>query len=787
MILSLSNKKVSRHGVMNNKKTVSLILTAFFVVSLLLGTPQAQGALHGYAAQEMISSGKIIEMQPGGTHDFTISFKNIGTSIWGNGGSNYVSIYTFEPKYRQSVFRDTSWLGTGQPTKISQIATPGQLGFFNFKLRAPTAEGTYTETFHLTAEDLAWIPGGQFTLSIRVRRSSAVVSSSSSATGNIPSVATSAAATNNLVDDRSAYAASEISRSASVLNLAPGEKVLFSIDFRNTGQTTWLSDGRRFISVYTYGPKYRASVFRDVTWYRSDQPARIATQITPPGQVGTMRFYLKAPSTPGIYSETFKLAAEDLVWLPGGEFTVRLNVSGDSNSPTEEIHNAPQPEAEPDSEPETVVSADGYGATIMLTSGNQLKLSAGATQEFRVAFKNSGILPWVRYGNEPVQIKAMSNNARSFQDFSWNGDYVTLLAQDRADTGQLAFFNLRLKAPNVGGLYLARFTLHAGDRAIEGGSVEIPVEVTGGSVSASVPYDSTSEFSNAGPRGPNIKVGLFKTVSPVVLSGAGTYQLIEGQNHQAVRQLSGATTITFDFSTRLYTVRNGDYIYTSDYHVHLRPDDSETTIFEIISYENRAAWDTSVNYNKFRGEISVHYMQATGNLWVIEELPIEDYLRGLAETSNVSPQEYQKALVTAARTYALYVLSIGGKHKAEYHDVNTTAGDQVYKGYVSELVRPNVVQAAETTRGSIVTYGGQLVVTPYFSRSDGRTRSWSEIWNGSKPWCVSVPTPYDQGKTLWGHGVGMSASDALGRANAGAGWTEILRYYYTGTEIKRIY
>ena len=205
-----------------------------------------------------------------------------------------------------------------------------------------------------------------------------------------------------------------------------------------------------------------------------------------------------------------------------------------------------------------------------------------------------------------------------------------------------------------------------------------------------------------------------------------------------------------------------------------------------MSHEDRPVWDTTVNYNRFRGQIDVHYIPATGNLWVVEEVPTEDYMRGLAETSNGSPFEYQKALVTAARTYALYVRLIGGKHKTEYFDLNTTGNDQVYRGYVSELIRPQVAEAAAETMGKVVTYDGEIVVTPYFSQSDGRTRSWTEVWSSTDhPWLVSVPAPYDEGLSLWGHGVGMSANDAFGRAKKlGESWTDILKHYYTGVEIR---
>jgi hypothetical protein len=358
--------------------------------------------------------------------------------------------------------------------------------------------------------------------------------------------------------------------------------------------------------------------------------------------------------------------------------------------------------------------------------------------------------------------------------------------------GQLAFFDVMLAAPADRGDYLPRFVLTAGSDRVDGGAVEIPVRVLQGEIPASIPSGNIPSFGGlpepTGPRGPNIRVGLFKTASPITFVADGTYTLIDGGPHTAVRQLSGVTTVTFDPATLTYLVQNGSFSQRFQNHVHLRPDDPTRTIFEIPSYESRPTWDPSLNFNKFRGELEVFYSSAAGELWVIEELPIEDYMRGLAETSNGSPYEFQKALVTAARTFAYFVQKTGGKHPSRNFDVTTGEGDQVYKGYVSELVRPNVVRAVEETRGMIVTLDGDVVATPYFSRSDGRTRAYTEVWGGStRPWLVSVPTPYDAGKTLWGHGVGMSASDAVARAEHGASWTDILQYYYRGVSITSRY
>jgi stage II sporulation protein D len=147
--------------------------------------------------------------------------------------------------------------------------------------------------------------------------------------------------------------------------------------------------------------------------------------------------------------------------------------------------------------------------------------------------------------------------------------------------------------------------------------------------------------------------------------------------------------------------------------------------------------------------------------------------------------EFQKALSVAARSYGNWHLEHPGKYD---HFTVGALNDQVYKGYGAELRYPNFKAAAQATRGQVVTHNGENVITPYFSWSDGRTRAWTEVWGGAtKPWLVSVATPYDNGKSLYGHGVGMSAWDAIGRANAGETYDGILRYYYQGTGLKSAY
>ena len=596
------------------------------------------------------------------------------------------------------------------------------------------------------------------------------------------------------------YQAKELIRSEQKLEMAPGETVTFTIGFKNVGTSDWLRDGKRFISVYTYAPSYRKSVFYDTTWMSERQPVRMDDAAVKPGQIGRFSFNLYAPIEPGTYHETFILAAEDLNWVVDGKFTVDITVKKGL--------------ASKDGKP----IAPGYKALKLLVSDDEISLDGGEIHEFKVAFKNIGRVAWNKSG---VVLRAASDVAKiNFRHDSWKGDVVSSLLDNEVKPGGVAFFTFSFKAPPIGGKFTPRFELASDDRMVDGGVLEFPVAVTQYEPPPSSAPHMASEFAGAGNRGPNIRVGICYIPQqwdkpttdvapwnkaprddlpscnksgepvddmhlPVVLAASGTYTLLNG-DHSIVRTLSGVTAVDFDFATKITTVRNGDFIHTSNQHVVFVPDQADT-ILEIQNLDNRPAWDTGINFNKYRGTIEVRYTPDSNRLWIIEELPMEDYVRGLAETSNASPHEFQKALVTAFRTYALFVVSVGGKHQSEFHDVNRTGNDQVYKGYTSELVRSNVVRAAEETRGTAVTWSDQIAVTPYFSRSDGRTRSWSEVWYGSRPWLISKPAPYDAGKTLWGHGVGMSASDAVGRANAGADWRDILRYYYTGIELRQVY
>jgi len=208
---------------------------------------------------------------------------------------------------------------------------------------------------------------------------------------------------------------------------------------------------------------------------------------------------------------------------------------------------------------------------------------------------------------------------------------------------------------------------------------------------------------------------------------------------------------------------------------------SRTDSLEVIS------WDK--NANRFRGTIECQVVH--GALVLINELPLEDYIAGLAEEPDSEPYEKQRAFAIAARSYAAFYTDKNNRKfpGKPYDGDDSPARFQMYGGIVFEEHNPRWVQAAENTRGLVIKKNGGVVKTPYFSSDDGRTRSPAENGWGGFPYeevFTSKPDPWCNGMELRGHGVGMSGCGSEGQANEGKSAEEILKYYYEGTTIEKL-
>lgn len=153
-----------------------------------------------------------------------------------------------------------------------------------------------------------------------------------------------------------------------------------------------------------------------------------------------------------------------------------------------------------------------------------------------------------------------------------------------------------------------------------------------------------------------------------------------------------------------------------------------------------ASGDTVTFNNKsYRGKILFN-VNNSGKLTVINELDVDDYLRGVLP-HEVSPSwniEALKAAAVASRTFAL---------KSSTHnefDVCTTTHCQVYNG--AEREHANTDKAIEETQNLVLMYNNKLALTTYHSSSGLCTESSSNVWGGdqaSYPYLISVFTPYE--------------------------------------------
>jgi len=213
----------------------------------------------------------------------------------------------------------------------------------------------------------------------------------------------------------------------------------------------------------------------------------------------------------------------------------------------------------------------------------------------------------------------------------------------------------------------------------------------------------------------------------------------------------------------------------------------ENGIVTLVNFNHAPAWNPKLNDNEYRG--SMEWRVLNSKLVTINDLPLEDYLKGLAEVSNSSPYEKQKLMAIIARSYGLYYLTKDQKFPGLPYNLDDNPDvSQKYLGYGYEKRSPAFVQAVKETAGLVVTYDGEVVKTPYFNKSDGRTRSAEEVWGWTHtPYLVSVPDPLCQnpeGK-LAGHGVGLSGCGAEEAAKRGYSAEHIIGYYYPGTKVEK--
>ncbi|HEX5715533.1 MAG TPA: SpoIID/LytB domain-containing protein, partial [Thermoanaerobaculia bacterium] len=145
-----------------------------------------------------------------------------------------------------------------------------------------------------------------------------------------------------------------------------------------------------------------------------------------------------------------------------------------------------------------------------------------------------------------------------------------------------------------------------------------------------------------------------------------------------------------------------------------------------------------VSGKRYRGRILI-YLNDRGLLNLINEVPVEQYLRGVVP-SEMGPEQYNqvealKAQAVAARTYTLRNL---GEFAREGYDICATPRCQVYNGMGVE--HPLSDRAISETAGQVVLYQGRLADTLYSSTCGGHTEDVQVVFPlKQEPYLEGVP------------------------------------------------
>lgn len=559
---------------------------------------------------------------------------------------------------------------------------------------------------------------------------------------------------------------------APVISAAPGETKTVDLVFKNTGKVTWSNSSRAYVSAYTVKPRYHASLFRSAGWASSSQTPRILETSVPPGKTGTIRLTLTAPKTAGAYTEAIQLAAEDASWVWGAWTPITMKISGKASA-------APIT---------TIVSMDDSppapNASLVYRSAERIEAPGGLPMTMRVTYRNDGMTPWKKIGLHVLAFTAPPGGDQSIDDDGWASPEIPVSVERYVAHGNSTDLFFTFSTPRARGDYQLTFAFTADGGELSNAPIALPIKVISDAPSLLTPTPEPAPSQPPPPPAtsvgePVLRVGLYTTTVFEDVSFDGPYEVRDANGVKLASFAAGAhTQFSYDLSARVYRVTNGVVDLSSAVPIRFAP---------LNAGEIFTLWSHAGTFNQFRGTLEMRKNDPNDYVWVIDELPMEQYLKGMGETSNAGPLEYQKAMAVAARSYANWHYVNPGRH---WNFTVDATYDQVYKGYVAEKRNPTLTEAVDSTKGQVVAYQGQQVVTPYYSSSDGRTRDWTEVWGGGgKPWLVSVPAPFDAAahRALNGHGVGLSAWDAVGRALAGAAYDTILRYYYTGTELKKLY
>jgi hypothetical protein len=224
-------------------------------------------------------------MQPAATQSVTLRFRNSGTKTWQRGvAGSQVSLGVNGDRTTYSALgMNVGWPSANRVAVQNEGSVPaGAIASFTFAVKAPFSAGLVNIPLRPVVDGVAWLEDQ----------------------GVVVSVATTVN-----------YHSRWLTQSPYPTLRAGQVSVPLSISFLNTGGQTWTKG--------LLGQEARLGVNRDnetwaglgVGWPSANRVAFQSESSVPPGAVGTFRFQVRAPTTPGIYAINLRPVIDGVTWM----------------------------------------------------------------------------------------------------------------------------------------------------------------------------------------------------------------------------------------------------------------------------------------------------------------------------------------------------------------------------------------------------------------------------------------------------------------------------------------
>lgn len=641
-----------------------------------------------------------------------VDYKNVGELTWSSTGPNPTRLGTSHALGRSSPLYTSSWIGPGRAATFSGrvesggsvTATgtiqPGETARFSFTITGPPvgSQQVFREYFQPLVEGITWMEdyGVFFDVTVPARTYT--------------------------------YSVAGFTNPPPVMQF--GARNTVTLDLTNTGSATWRQGGAYPFNLGTTRPRGRPSAMASGDWQSLSRVKKFAGVVSggvvtaqdfvPPGQTARFSFDFVAPGDPGNYLEYFEPLVENYQWL--GDVGIFWQVYVPDTRPSVPLYD---------------YAPTGFSPWPTINRGEQTTLKFDA--------RNMGRATWHSDGSTPVRLGTDRPRGRA-DGFSNNGTAPGWISDSRVKLTR----NLTDPSKDVGG-----------ETSINPGEIgEFEFAVFGAPPPGSyddylTPLAETltwmpdrGVFWRVTVQQP-VTVGLAQQ-SSATLSSDGSVR-IRNEAGQLLDTAGSGGNITLSWNGSQYTVTTPTHTVNSASAIRVEQD----SINNVATVSNLA--DNGSN-NRFRGNFILK--NGSPGTWLVNEINLEEYLRGLGEVPDSWPAEAIKAQVVAARTYAARRIS---NPQNSVFNIYDDTRDQTYNGYNNEIAKPNHVAAIAATRGVAIYKSGALIQAYYATDSGGATENNENVWGGAPiDYLRGVADPYEK-PDIWSKTV----SNATIQANYG--------------------